>query len=90
MTVYLITYDLNSEDRDYKTLYDEIENLGKAQRMLKSVWLVNVDGLNAKAISEKLREVMDTKDLLYVVKNDKYDRHGWMYSSNWEWLRNNT
>ncbi|HCK29459.1 hypothetical protein KTH06_10475 [Acinetobacter ursingii] len=90
MTVYLITYDLNSEDRDYKTLYDEIENLGNAQRILKSVWLVKVEGMSSKAISNRLREVMDTKDLLYVVRNDDNDRQGWMYSSNWQWLKDNT
>lgn len=90
MTVYLITYDLNSEDRDYTALYDEIENLGNAQRILKSVWLVKVHNLNAKKISDKLRSVMDKKDLLYVVKNDDSERQGWLYSSNWKWLKDNT
>jgi hypothetical protein len=87
MAVYLITYDLSSEDKDYSSLYSEIENLGDAKRILKSVWLVNVVDLNASDISKALRSVMDDKDLLYVVKNDDTDRQGWLYSSNWKWLK---
>jgi len=90
MAVYLITYDLSSDDKDYTSLYTEIENLGNAIRMLKSVWLVKVDNLNSKEITNKLRAVMDDKDLLYVVKNDNTDRQGWLYSSNWEWLKENS
>ena len=90
MAVYLITYDLYSEDKDYTSLYSEIENLGNAIRILKSVWLVSVKGMSANDISKQLRLVMDEKDLLYVVKNSDTDRQGWMHSSNWKWLKENT
>ena len=86
MAVYLITYDLSSDDKDYTSLYSEIEKLGDAKRILKSVWLVSVEDKNANIISEILRKVLDNKDLLYVVKNDNIDRQGWMHSSNWKWL----
>jgi CRISPR/Cas system-associated endoribonuclease Cas2 len=86
MDIYLITYDLYSDDKDYTALYTEIEKLGVAKRILKSVWLVKIENMNATQISTKLRPVMDDKDLLYVVKNDKLDRQGWMHSSTWEWL----
>lgn len=87
MAVYLITYDLSSNDKDYTSLYTEIEKLGDAKRILKSVWLVSVFDKNARQISEKLRTVLGDKDLLYVVKNDNTDRQGWMHSSNWKWLQ---
>lgn len=90
MAIYLITYDLSSEDKDYTSLYTEIENLGNAIRILKSVWLVSVENMNANQISKTLREVMDDGDLLYVVRNDDSDRQGWMHSSNWQWLKDNT
>lgn len=90
MAIYLITYDLSSEDKDYTSLYSKIESLGSAIRILKSVWLINVTDKSANEISSALREVMDDKDLLYVVKNDSFDRQGWMHSSNWKWLKENT
>ena len=90
MAIYLITYDLSSEDKDYTSLYSEIESLGNAIRILKSVWLVNVTNKDANDISSALRKVMDDIDLLYVVKNDDRDRQGWMHSSNWQWLKDNT
>lgn len=90
MAIYLITYDLSSEDKDYTSLYSAIENLGSAKRILKSVWLVKVENLNASDISNNLRLVMDDRDLLYVVKNDDLDRQGWLHSSNWQWLKDNT
>jgi len=86
MAVYLITYDLSSDDKDYTSLYSEIEKLGDAKRILKSVWLVNVLDKNANQICEILRKVLEDHDLLYVVKNDHVDRQGWMHSSNWKWL----
>jgi CRISPR/Cas system-associated endoribonuclease Cas2 len=88
MAVYLITYDLSSPEKDYSSLFSEIENLGNAKRILKSVWLVAVEDKNAHQISETLRKVMDKDDLLYVVKNHESDRHGWIYSSIWKWLDN--
>lgn len=87
MAVYLITYDLSSDLKDYTSLYTEIEKLGDAKRILKSVWLVRVFDMTASQISAKLRAVLDDKDLLYVVKNHDTDRQGWMHSSNWEWLK---
>lgn len=87
MAVYLITYDLSSTEKDYTSLFSEIEKLGSAKRILKSVWLVNTENKNANQISEILRSVMDKDDLLYVVKNHPSDRQGWMYTSNWEWLK---
>jgi transposase len=90
MAVYLITYDLNASDKDYTSLYTEIENLGKAIRILKSVWLVSVDNMTASDISKTLRLVMDDSDLLYIVKNDNSDRQGWMHKSNWEWIKDNS
>ena len=86
MAVYLITYDLSSPDKDYTSLFTEIEKLGDSKRILKSVWLVSVNNKNAFQISETLRNVMDRDDLLYVVKNHETDRQGWLYTSNWEWL----
>jgi CRISPR/Cas system-associated endoribonuclease Cas2 len=87
MAVYLITYDLSSDDKDYTSLYAEIEKLGDAKRILKSVWLVSVVEKTASQISGILRTVLDDKDILYVVKNDNQDRQGWMHSSNWKWLK---
>jgi len=87
MAVYLITYDLSSDDKDYTSLYAEIEKLGDAKRILKSVWFLSVNNMNANQISDSLRKVLDDKDLLYVVKNDNQDRQGWMHASNWKWLK---
>lgn len=84
--VYLITYDLNSTEKDYSALFSEIEKLGDSIRILKSVWFVYTDK-DAKQISDILRGVMDVRDHLYVVRNDNEDRQGWMYSKNWDWLK---
>ena len=89
MAIYLITYDLSSEDKDYTSLYTEIEKLGNAIRILKSVWLVKVENMTANDISKVLRTVLDDRDLLYIVRNDDFDRQGWMHSSNWQWLKDN-
>lgn len=40
MSLYLISYDLNSLFKDYNALYEAIESIGPSCHCLESTWLV--------------------------------------------------
>lgn len=86
--VYLITYDLKAEGRDYNDLYDKIKSLGNNFHPLESTWFIK-SSLPVNDISSHLRTAMDDNDYLFVVDITRQGRQGWMAKTAWEWLRNN-
>jgi CRISPR/Cas system-associated endoribonuclease Cas2 len=87
--IYLITYDLNTEDKDYNALYDKIKSLGDSYyHPLESVWFLK-SPCDVNMISEELRMTMDDNDHIFVVEITNESKQGWLPKTAWEWLRDN-
>lgn len=67
MALYLLTYDLRKEGRDYKTLYDELKKF-KAVRILESVWCFNRINTNAEGLRDYFMQFIDENDGLFVAE----------------------
>ena len=86
--IYLITYDLNTEGKDYNALYDKIKSLGEWFHPLESVWFLKPSLIpDVNNITEQLRTTMDNNDHIFVVEITKQSRQGWLPKTAWEWLR---
>jgi hypothetical protein len=87
--VYLITYDLNAQGKDYNALYDKIKSLGEWFHPLESVWFLKpyLPNSTADSITEQLRTTMDNKDHIFVVGITTQSMQGWLPKTAWEWLR---
>lgn len=63
--VYLVSYDLNEPDKDYKRLIDAISRYGNPCHVLKSQWLIQFDK-SAKQLCDELTAFVDESDELFV------------------------
>lgn len=63
--IYLVSYDLNEPDKDYRRLFDAIERYDKPCRILKSQWLIRSDK-SAEEIFNELVDFIDANDELFV------------------------
>lgn len=86
MNFYIISYDLKVPGRDYAPLYSAIRELGEWQHPLESTWVVVTDR-DENYIYDKLRETMDSNDLLLIFRIVPESRQGWLARSFWEWLQ---
>ncbi len=84
--VYLITYDLNTEGKDYNALYDKIKSLGEWFHPLESVWFLQ-SSTDVNTIFEHLHAAMDNNDHILVVEITNKLRQGWLPKTAWEWLK---
>lgn len=88
--IYLITYDLNTEGKDYNALYDRIKSLGQWFHPLESVWFLHPSSnIDVNAITEQLRTTMQNNEHIFVVEITNQSRQGWLPKTAWEWLREN-
>lgn len=93
MRLYLITYDLNAEGKDYTGLYQKIKEIAPQAWVhpMESIWCIKVpdtDFPQANFIFDKLKPFIDSNDNLFVVEITGKDRQGWMSKSFWSWLKN--
>ncbi len=76
--VFLITYDLNNESKNYKGLTQAILALSANRcRFCKSSWLVKTDLKTADEVFAKLRPYLDDDDNCFVVEV-KNNKQGWL------------
>ena len=87
MKFYIISYDLKVPGRDYAPLYNAIKELGEWQHPLESTWVIATEEYDENHIYEKLKQVLDTNDLLLIFKVVPEERQGWLAQSFWEWMR---
>lgn len=86
--VYLITYDLNTEGKDYNALYDKIKSLGEWFHPLESVWFLCPSSIyDVNEITDQLRTTMDDNDHVFIVEITNNSRQGWLPRTAWKWLR---
>ena len=69
MSYYLISYDLNGYNKDYDSLFEEIEKINTATKCkpLESVWLIK-SNLSAADIFDRLDKVIDNDDELLIIE----------------------
>ena len=62
--LYFIDYDLRKE-RNYQTLYDELNRL-KAIQVLESCWCLKIDGSSTVEIRDHFKKFIDANDGIMV------------------------
>jgi len=82
--VYLITYDLNKEGKNYDGVYAAIKKLGKWWHYLDSNWLVETSS-SASEIGSILNKEIDKDDSLLVVRVMN-EHAGWLPQEAWDWI----
>lgn len=65
MGVFLITYDLSSDEKEYVKLFDLIKEYGTWWHHLESVWIVRTEE-TAGDIRDNLKSVLNDGDKLLV------------------------
>lgn len=70
----IVSYDLNSADKDYTSVVEVIKSLGSWASVQKSVWYVD-SVFTAKGAFEKIYASMDNNDSLIVINASKNDAH---------------
>lgn len=89
MAVYVVTWDLNKEKRNYNVAraafikhleaYENTKDSG-----LDSVRFISTTD-NASEIKDYLRQTMDDNDTLFVSRVRKGERAGWLRV--WDWIK---
>lgn len=91
MKLFLITYDLKQPGRNYTELYDLIKSIAGDemwQHPLESSWVVKLqDSVTVDEITTRIREVMDSKDSLFVIDITGKSYQGWLPRSFWDWMK---
>lgn len=88
--VFLITYDLNDEGKDYNGLFSAIKSLGQTHKdtKLDSVWFLSTS-LTINAINDYLTGYIDKTDRLFITQLKTGEYSGWMHQTTWDWLSQN-
>ncbi|ELY77148.1 hypothetical protein C486_16905 [Natrinema gari JCM 14663] len=68
MTVYQISYDLQSPGQDYDELFDAIRDYGDYAHILESVWLIDTSSTSPSSIRDGLQDHIDSNDRLLVTE----------------------
>lgn len=67
--LYIISYDLRNPNRDYQTLYDELDRL-QAKRVLESLWAVRRTSTDAGRLRDHMKGFIDGDDRVLVAAID--------------------
>ena len=90
MASYLITYDLSKPDRNYAGLYDAIKAIsGNWAHISESSWVIVANNQTTVNIRDRLRNVMDNNDKLFVCKLTGEGAWYGVSTSQTEWLKKN-
>lgn len=84
--LYMITYDLRTQGRDYSGLHETIRNIGPSLNCLQSVWLVQ-SVLPILNIRESLLRQMTSQDSLMIIDITGKIYDGWLRREYWDWMR---
>jgi hypothetical protein len=87
--VYSISYDLKQPGRNYDDLYDAIKSAGDWAHAMDSLWFIKTTE-SVDVWSNRLRQVLDQNDWLFVVDITGQSRQGWMKKEVWDWLNKQT
>lgn len=87
--VYLVTYDLNKQGKNYDALYSCLREYKYIRDVdLDSVWFLSTTW-SADQIDADIRQYMDGNDRLFVTRLHQGEHQGWMNPKIWEWINSN-
>ncbi len=88
MSIFVITYDLNNEEKDYTKLTDELKRLG-CHRAARSFWLCNLNE-TTEDLLEHFKNFIDKDDTLIVVRTNIDQIEAFKpLKGTFDWIKNN-
>lgn len=85
MSVYCVSYDLNTPGQEYNDLNEELKNSQSWWHFLTSTWLIYTSE-SSQQLSDRLRAHLDDNDNLMVIRVTA-NYAGWLPEEAWEWMR---
>jgi len=86
MSVYMISYDLNSPGQNYRDLKEKLESLGKWMHYLESTYVLETN-LTASEIYDSLKNTLDDSDRILIMKTTG-NWHALLPEKAYDWLDN--
>lgn len=88
MAVYMITYDLNKQGKDYEDVYKAIKDAsdGTWCHYWDSTWIIR-SNLSVQQVSDKITPYLDSDDSMIAIEviNNK---QGWLTKKQWDYINN--
>ena len=85
MAILLVTYELNTPNKEYGAFYETIKNSSSRWwHYLDVVWLIETEA-SATEVAKKLYSHMTQSDRLLVVKVAN-EYQGWLSEEAWQWM----
>ncbi|WP_028589426.1 hypothetical protein [Paenibacillus massiliensis] len=84
MEIYVVTYDLHGNGKDYSGLIKELESFRVYLHVLESSWLVQA--VSAQSIFDAIRPHLDSNAEVLIIKTDK-DYLAYLDEESLKWLR---
>ena len=86
--VYMISYDLNKQDKDYEGVFQAIKDAsdGTWIKPLLSTWLIRSNYSNANAVYKVIKPYLDNNDNIYICEL-KHNNQGWLSEKTWSFIR---
>lgn len=87
--VYMITYDLNKQNKDYDNVIEAIKeaSTGVWCTFWKSSYLIKSNLSSADDVSKKITPYLDADDRLLVIEV-KNNKQGWLTKDQWDYINN--
>ena len=89
MPVYLVTWNLNKERRNYddarKAFLGKLDAYVGIKDALESTRFIHTNA-TADEVTDDLRSEMDSDDRLFVCKVNPGQRQGWLSQAVWDWI----
>jgi hypothetical protein len=87
MTVYLVTYELNSKTSDYSALFAALKNYKLFHQCIENAWLIASNDPVVQ-IQNNLNGKIYQGDFILIIKVNK-SFGGWLPMKAWEWMNAN-
>ncbi len=88
MSVYLVSYDLNKNSKDYEGLYNVLKVNQAWWHYLENTWLV-VSSLDKMSFYNQIKPHIDEDDSLFIIELEGNNYTGWLPQKAWDWLDKN-
>ncbi len=85
MSVYCVSYDLNTPGQKYNDLHEELKSSPSWWHYLTSTWLIYTNE-SSQQLSDRLRAHLDDNDNLMVIRVTA-DYAGLLPEEAWKWMR---
>ena len=88
--VYIVSYQLQTPDKDYSPLYKYVEHsIGdSAVHVLRDSWWIGTEkSIDVNEVANKIREYMGEHDSVFIAKlSTDTPINGWLPSTHWTWF----